>query len=740
MWKSVRRALAFALILVFTSVPVAGIAGAPTRPPQNLEIRFQVGSSLYWIDGETRQMDAVPFVRDDRTYVPVRYLAESMGAVVGWSDPQQKVTLTFRSGPMDLYIGRRVLRFGGRDVEIPVAPVIIDGRTYLPARFVAESAGYSVDWVDESQTVLVSRAWRYDFGAVSRPPVWVFGQPGLDYLLELGASGTAWSVYYAGRNPEDAKYLQSLHRAGFAVISNLPSCQGHSGLDPELVPRCACRNVDGAIVHFDLGTDALRTAYMCSNNPEWRERLKSMVTEHIDGGADAILVDETLGAAGALHLGACFCRYCTEGFRRYLASRFAPADLVARFGIADVSQFDYGRYLRATGVRLAWDDRNHELYLENLKYLLASQREFVAELVALAHDYSGGNALVAGNAYGMRPMYHPLADLLDFTIFELSIGRPPASRNAGVYLLGLAISGDRPFCGFPDTVDLASLSPEDNPLWRHWLAESLACGGSLMMPYRAFTMGAGEYTLPAQEVSSYFRFVRAYPGAYEARDPYASVAVLFDFQSSVYDWEVWQKYLATASALVEAHVPFAVLVQGDGELLKRAVSVEDLSRFAGVILPPGHQPGAAEAAIAQYQAKGGKVLRLTATTSAAIAASLSAAMVSPTVTTDAPRTVGVFAMSGDSGPVVHLVNYDYDASRKAFRECGPFEVTLAVPGKADLSGLSLVLLTPDEQAEAGAAGGDMAGPAPVKLQWTREGESVRIRVPGLKTYSVIVVE
>jgi hypothetical protein len=752
-WKSRRQAIALALLVALCSAPAVGAAGAPPRPPQDLEIRFQIGSDVYWVDGEAKQADAVPFIKDDRSYVPVRFLAESIGATVDWSEAEQKVTLTFRSGPMELYIGRRALRFGGRDADIPVAPIIVGDRTYLPARFVAEAAGYTVDWIDESQSVVVKRAWTYDFGSVSRPPVWVFGQPGLDYLLELGASGTAWSVYYVGRNPEDARYLQALHRAGFTVVSNLPSCQGHSALDPELVSRCACRAVDGSVIYLDLGTNAIRTAYMCSNNPEWRERLRTMVKEHVDGGADAILFDETLGTAGGLHLGACFCRYCTEGFRQYLAGHFAPADLLARFGIADVTRFDYGGYLRAAGVRIAWDDLNHELYLEYLKYLLGSQRDLVAELVGLAHEYSGGNALLAGNTYGMRPMYVPLADLLDFTIFELSVQRPPASRNAGVYLLALAVSGDKPFSGFPDIADLASLSPEDGPLWRHWLAESLACAGSFMMPYRAFTMGAGEYTLAAEEVAPYFRFVQAHASAYDARDPYANVAVLFDFKSSVLDWEMWQNYLATASALVEAHVPFTVLVQGDNDLLTRSVSVEDLSRFAAVVLPPDHLPGVAQTALAQYQGRGGKVLRPASADPATIVAAINGAGILPAMTTTAPGTVGVFPMSGDSGPVVHLVNYDYDSSRRAFRDCGPFEVTLAVPSKVDLTGTSLVLLSPDGEpgeatsggaasgtAAGGTATGADAGAGAINLQWIREGESVRIKVPGLKMYSVIVVK
>lgn len=589
---------------------------------------------------------------------------------------------------MELIIGQRTLRSGEQDLEIPVAPVIAGDRTYLPARFVAEAAGYAVDWVEESVGV-----WTTSAGL----------PPGRRRLR------TAWSVYYSGRNEPDEKYLRSLHRAGFRVVSNLPGCQGHSGLDPELVQRCACRTVDGSVVYLDVGTETLKIAFLCQNNPEWRERVKSMLVERIDGGADAVMIDETGGVGGAIYLGACFCRYCMQGFRDYLANRFTAGDLMARFAIADISQFDYGKYLKAAGVSIGWHDPNHPLYLEYMQFLYGRQRDFIAELVDLAHERSGGNALVAGNVYGMRPMYQPLADLLDFSIFELSIGRPPETRNAGVYLLARAVLGKKPFSGFPDVNDLAGLSPQDGSLWRHWLAEALACGGSLMMPYQAFTSGAGEYTLPDEAVSGYVRFARAYGDVYQARDPYANVAVLSDFRTSLLEWDVWLSYLATTAALVEAHVPFSVLVQGDGDLLKGSVAPEELSQFAAVIIPPRHQLGGAAGAVEQYQAQGGKLISPSAATAGIIAGALSASGVVSVVQTDAPRTVGVLPMSGNMGPAVHLVNYDYDAPAGRFRACGPFDVILAVPEKANLSGFSLVLVSPDDPEGSAPTGGFLSG-------------------------------
>lgn len=61
------------------------------------------------------------------------------------------------------------------------------------------------------------------------------------------------------------------------------------------------------------------------------------------------------------------------------------------------------------------------------------------------------------------------------------------------------------------------------------------------------------------------------------------------------------------------------------------------------------------------------------------------------------------------GPAVHLVNYDYDAPAGRFRACGPFDVILAVPEKANLSGFSLVLVSPDDPEGSAPTGGFLSG-------------------------------
>jgi len=96
-------------------------------------------------------MDAAPYIRNDRTFVPVRFLANALGvadANVSWDGSIQQVTLAEPGMPVvQMIIGSKVIASGGQEKEIDVAPELVPpGRTMLPARHVAEALGYTVDW------------------------------------------------------------------------------------------------------------------------------------------------------------------------------------------------------------------------------------------------------------------------------------------------------------------------------------------------------------------------------------------------------------------------------------------------------------------------------------------------------------------------------------------------------------------------------------------------------------------
>lgn len=110
------------------------------------------------LNGDKIEFDVQPQLIDDRTMVPLRKIFEAMGAVVDWDNDTQTVTATKDDKVVTAKINDRNLYINGVAKTLDVPPMIIDGRTLVPARFVAESFGANVDWVDNTQTVVIRTA------------------------------------------------------------------------------------------------------------------------------------------------------------------------------------------------------------------------------------------------------------------------------------------------------------------------------------------------------------------------------------------------------------------------------------------------------------------------------------------------------------------------------------------------------------------------------------------------------
>jgi len=109
------------------------------------------------IDGQPMVLQVAPVMQRGRLLVPFRALFEAFGATVGWQDATSTVTGQLGSTTLSLVIGRNVAVVNGRNVNLDVAPVIISGRTLVPLRFVAENLGAEVTWSESAQTVTIVR-------------------------------------------------------------------------------------------------------------------------------------------------------------------------------------------------------------------------------------------------------------------------------------------------------------------------------------------------------------------------------------------------------------------------------------------------------------------------------------------------------------------------------------------------------------------------------------------------------
>ena len=99
----------------------------------------------------------VPVVESGRTLVPIRAIIEALGGSVGWNDEKQEVTLTYNSDVIKLVINSDKAYFNNEESTLDVAPTTINERTMLPIRYVAESFNFDVQWDGETSTVTISK-------------------------------------------------------------------------------------------------------------------------------------------------------------------------------------------------------------------------------------------------------------------------------------------------------------------------------------------------------------------------------------------------------------------------------------------------------------------------------------------------------------------------------------------------------------------------------------------------------
>lgn len=114
---------------------------------------FAVGQKEYFVNSTTPgvKMDAAPYIAQNRTFVPVRFLGNALGVTnenIAWDAKTSKAKLVLGGKSAELTVGKKQIISSGKTVEADVAPELKGGRTFLPARFVAEALGYKVDFID----------------------------------------------------------------------------------------------------------------------------------------------------------------------------------------------------------------------------------------------------------------------------------------------------------------------------------------------------------------------------------------------------------------------------------------------------------------------------------------------------------------------------------------------------------------------------------------------------------------
>ena len=123
-------------------------------------IFLQIDNPLMYVNGIQMEVDpgrgSKPVIINSRTLLPIRAIIEAIGGNIEWDEQQKKVTINVAQDTILLWIGMKEMLVNNRFEINDVAPVIINDRTYIPLRFVAENVGCEVVWDGIAKSVTIT--------------------------------------------------------------------------------------------------------------------------------------------------------------------------------------------------------------------------------------------------------------------------------------------------------------------------------------------------------------------------------------------------------------------------------------------------------------------------------------------------------------------------------------------------------------------------------------------------------
>lgn len=138
-------AAALAALTLVSAMAMSAFAASPT--PTAITVK---------VDGKVIDFpDQKPTIVNDRTLVPVRFIAEGLGYDVEWNTADNSAVID--GGKIIMYIGTNKAKINGQNVTLDVASTLINDRTMVPLRVIAETMGCTVDWFGSNRMVLVNK-------------------------------------------------------------------------------------------------------------------------------------------------------------------------------------------------------------------------------------------------------------------------------------------------------------------------------------------------------------------------------------------------------------------------------------------------------------------------------------------------------------------------------------------------------------------------------------------------------
>ncbi|MCJ8011814.1 copper amine oxidase N-terminal domain-containing protein [Paenibacillus sp. KQZ6P-2] len=179
--------LLMALLICAAAMPVITTAAA-------LPIRIVVNGD------PVKLPDAQPFTdANNRLQVPIRFVSEALGAKVGWNNKARAATVAIGKNEITLTAGKKIYILNGKSMQMDTEVLLLHDRTFVPIRFVSEALGATVNWDGKVNTVYIDTSkigqTPADTGTVDYYGFVLDPHPSSKLIVNKGSYGTLGKDY-----------------------------------------------------------------------------------------------------------------------------------------------------------------------------------------------------------------------------------------------------------------------------------------------------------------------------------------------------------------------------------------------------------------------------------------------------------------------------------------------------------------------------------------------------------------
>ncbi|MDI6861009.1 MAG: stalk domain-containing protein [Caldisericia bacterium] len=122
-------------------------------------IKIFINNKIGYLNDKEIELETPPVIIRGRTMVPLRFIIESFGGDIFWNSEDKSIKIKFEDKEILMWIDNNISYINGKKYILDVPPTIINGRTIVPIRFIAEALNSFVFWspIDQRVTIIYEK-------------------------------------------------------------------------------------------------------------------------------------------------------------------------------------------------------------------------------------------------------------------------------------------------------------------------------------------------------------------------------------------------------------------------------------------------------------------------------------------------------------------------------------------------------------------------------------------------------